>query len=117
MLRRAFRVLIAFIVTLGLAMPGIGRAMSMSGTTMSMGMAKTFDQPCQHCPRPNSPISDKAPACQALSCVGVPAMLPGPMLLPSRVLLGTAYVSAAPAPLAGAEQAPDPFPPRPIVLL
>jgi hypothetical protein len=120
MLRRAIRVLIAFLVALGLAMPAGVSAMPMPGTMMSMGMAKAVDQACQHCPQPHHPGStspDKMPACQALACISASAVLPSPMLLPGRMLLGTAYVSTVPARLAGAEPAPDPFPPRSIVLL
>jgi hypothetical protein len=120
MLRQATRVLIAFLVALGLAMPAGAIAMPMPGTTMSMGTAKAIDRPCQHCPQPHQPGSaspDKMPTCQALACISASAVLPSPMLLPGRMLLGTAYVSAVPARLAGAAPAPDPFPPRPIVLL
>ena len=113
MLRRASRVLIAFLVALGLTMPAGARAMPMPATMVGM-MAMTVDQPCQHCPQP---VPDKMSACQALACMSVPAVLPSPVLLPGRVLLGAAYATPLAARLAGAEPAPDPFPPRPIVLL
>lgn len=116
MLRRATRVLIAFIVALGLAVPASARAMPMPGDMMGQAV----DQPCQHCPQSSqsgSTTPGKMPACQPLGCISAPAVLPSPVLLPGRVLVGAAYVSPEAIRLAGAERAPDPFPPRPIVLL
>ena len=105
--------LIAFFVALGLTMPAGVRAMQMPAATVGM-MAMTVDQPCQHCPQP---LPDKTSVCQALGCINAPAVLPSSVLLPGRVLLGAAYANPVAAHLAGAETAPDPFPPRPIVLL
>lgn len=117
MLRRATRALIAFLVALGLTMPAGVRAMPMSGDMMG----HAFDQPCQDCPQHHqnggSTTLDKMLGCQALACVSASAVLPSSVLLPARALFGTAYVSPEATPLAGAEPVPNPFPPRPIVLL
>lgn len=107
--------LIAFLVALGLTMPAGVRAMPMPATMI--GMAMTVDQPCQRCPQPGSTTPGKVPACQAMACISVPAVLPSPVLLPARVLFGPTYASPLTAGMAGAEPTPDPFPPRPIILL
>lgn len=120
MLRRSIRVLLVFVIAVGLTMPAGVRAMPMLGGTMSMRTVQVVDRPCHHCPQsqqPGSTSSDKMPACQAFACVSAPAVLPAPMPLPRRASRGSAYMSVATARLAGAEPAPDPFPPRSIVLL
>jgi hypothetical protein len=109
-------VLIAFIVALGVAIPAGARPMSMPGDMMGMAT----DQPCQHCSQPYHPggkIPDKMPGCQALACVSAPAVIPSPVLLPGRVFVWTEYAWPITAFLVGVAPAPDPFPPRPIVLL
>jgi hypothetical protein len=119
MLRRAIRVLIAFIVALGLAMPVGVRAMPMAGAMTGMAKAAA-GQLCQYCPQPHqtgNTSPDRMPGCQALACISAPAVLPSPALLPARAFLGTTYANPLIAHLAGAEPAPDPFPPRPVVLL
>jgi hypothetical protein len=116
MLKRVTRVLIAFIVALGVAMPVGAGAMSMPGDMV----ATVADQPCQRCPQlhqTGSTTSDKMPGCQALACINAPAVLPSPVLLPGRILLEAPYVSPVAVHVAGTEPAPDPFPPRPVVLL
>jgi hypothetical protein len=116
MLERATRVLIAFIVAFAVALSAGVRATPMPGDMMG----NAVDQPCQHCPQPHQPGSTtpgKMPACQALACISAIAVLPSPVLVPGRAFLRAAYVSPALARLAGAEPAPDPFPPRPVVLL
>jgi hypothetical protein len=110
------RTLLALIVALAVAMPVSVRAMpmAMSGDDMA-GMAG--DQPCQKCPehQSGSMTPGKMPACP-LACVTAPAVLPIPALLPARIALRADYTWPPAALLAGADPAPDPFPPRPIVL-
>lgn len=107
-----------FMTVFALAMPMSVRAMpmAMSGDNMA-GM--TGDQPCQNCPGPQqhgNPAPDKMSTCPALACITAPAVLPMPALLPGRSALGADSVWPPTARLAGANLAPDPFPPRPIVL-
>jgi hypothetical protein len=116
MLRRATRVLIAFLVALAVTMPAGARAMPMPA--MSDGVAA--DQPCQKCPQPDqtgNTTPDKMPACQAFVCASALATLPAPALVPGRIQFRIAYALARPARWADTAPAPDPFPPRPIVLL
>jgi hypothetical protein len=116
MLTQVTRLVIAFIVALGVAMPtGVG-AMSMPDSLMG----KAMQRPCQHCPQPQqsgSTSPDKMPGCSVVACVGAVALIPGPVLLPCRALIMARYVIPASARPAGAAPAPDPFPPRPVVLL
>ena len=116
MLRRVTHVLIAFILALAVTMSVGVRAMPMP--TAPGGMAG--DQPCQNCPQPDPAGTmnpDKMPACQALACTGALAMLPAPMLAHGRVQFRVAYLLAPPTRWADTAPAPDPFPPRAIVLL
>jgi hypothetical protein len=116
------RVLIALIVAFSVAMPAGARVMPMVGTGMPMStgmMEKTTDQPCQNCPdhQSGSTTPDKMPGCPALACIAAPAVVPRPTLLPGRVSYRTEYAWPVIALLAGADPVPDPFPPRPVVLL
>lgn len=118
MAKSVARALIVLIVTLAVAMPVSVRAMamSMSGDHMA-GMAG--DQPCQNCPESEqrgSTTPNKMLACPALACISAPAVLPMTALLPGRIALRDDYIWPPAARLAGADPAPDPFPPRPIVL-
>ena len=118
MVKSIARVLLALIVALAVAMPVSVRAMPMvmSGSDMS-GMAG--DQPCQNCPdhqQQGNTAPDKLPACPAAACITAPAVLPVPALVPGRIALRSDYVWPPAARLAGADPAPDPFPPRPIVI-
>jgi hypothetical protein len=112
------RMLLALIVAFAVTMPVSLRAMPMAMSADQMaGMAG--DQPCQKCPEPQqqgNTAPDKMPACPALACIAAPAVLPVPALLPARIVLRAVYVWPPAARLAGADPAPDPFPPRPIVL-
>jgi hypothetical protein len=110
------RTLLALIVALAAAMPMGVRAMPMAMSADQMaGMAG--DRPCQKCPEPQGNTApDKMPGCPALACIAAPAVLPVPALLPARIALRADYVWPPAARLAGADSAPDPFPPRPIVL-
>lgn len=117
MLRRVTHVLIAFVVALAMTMPAGVSAMPMPAGTMG----KAVDQPCQKCPQPHpggSTNPDKMSACQALGCISTPAVLPSPILTLGRVLLlRAAHVRPPAVRWSGADPAPDPFPPRPFVLL
>jgi hypothetical protein len=115
MLRRATRVLIAFVVALAVTMRIGVRAMPM--TTAPDGTAT--EQPCQNCPQPDQTGNmnpDKMPACQALTCISVLAVLPTPTLVHGHILFRVVYLQISPARWAEAVPAPDPFPPRPIAL-
>ena len=118
MAKSVVRALLVLIVALAVAMPVGVRAMPMgvSGDHMA-GMAG--DQPCQNCPdqhQSGGTAPDKMPVCPVLACVSAPAVLPMPALLPGRIALRADYIWPPAARLAGAAPAPDPFPPRPIVL-
>ena len=116
MLRRVTRVLITFVVALAVTMPVGVRAMPMP---MAPGGMAT-DQPCQNCPQPDQTGNmnpDKMPACQALTCTGVLAVLPTPTLVPGHIQFRVVYLQIPPVRWAKAVPAPDPFPPKPIALL
>jgi hypothetical protein len=109
------RVLLALIVALAIAMPVNARAMPMTAGDHMAGMAG--DQSCQNCPQQHGNTApDKMPGCPVLACIAAPAVLPLPAQLPGRVALPVDYVWPPATRLAGADPAPDPFPPRPIVL-
>lgn len=108
--------LIALVIALAAMMPVGAPAMAMPSAVNGMAA----DQPCPNCPQhPQSGHMnpDKMPACQVLACAGPLAMLPPPVLAHPQALLRVAYLKAPPARWADARPAPDPFPPRPIVLL
>jgi hypothetical protein len=120
--RSVAQVLIALIVAFAVAMPAGARVMPMIGAGMSMSMGmmeKAADQPCQNCPdhQSGSTTPDKMPGCPALACIATPAVIASPTLLPERVSYRTEYAWSVTALLTGADPAPDPFPPRPVVLL
>jgi len=78
------------------------------------------DQPCQNCPQPNqtgNTSPDKMPPCQALVCANALATIATPALIHVRAQFDVAYVQPPSARWTEATPAPDPFPPRPIVLL
>lgn len=118
MAKSVAHMLLALIVALAVAMPVSVHAMPMAMSDGNMaGMAG--DQPCQKCPEQHqagNTAPAKMPACPALACVAAPAVLPMPTRLLDRVALRTDHVWPPAAQLAGADSAPDPFPPRPIVL-
>ena len=116
MLRRAVHVLIAAVIALAAVMPIGAHAMPMPSA--ANGMAA--DQPCPSCPQhrqSGDTNPGKMPACQILACAGPLAMLPAPILAHEQAFLRVAYLMAPPAHWAEARPAPDPFPPRPIVLV
>lgn len=120
--RSVAQVLIALIVAFAVAVPAGARVMPMVGTGMPMSMGtmeKAADQPCQNCPehQSGSTAPDKMPGCPALACIAAPAVIATPALLPERVAYRTEYAWSVTALLAGADPAPDPFPPRTVVLL
>jgi hypothetical protein len=104
-------VLIAFLIVLATTIPA---AMAMSSAVNGMA----GDQHCPSCPQQTGHMnSDKMPACQILACVGPLATLPAPGLVHGQAFFRVAYVQEPPAHLTDAGPAPDPFPPRSIVLL
>lgn len=116
MLRRVTHVLIALIIAMAATMPAGVRAMPMPSAVNGMAA----DQPCPSCPRhPQSGHinPDKMPTCQVLACAGPLAMLPGPVSVREQAFSRVSYLKAPPARWTDAGPAPDPFPPRPIVLL
>jgi hypothetical protein len=116
MLRRVTHVLIALIIAMAATMPAGVRAMPMPSA--ANGMAA--DQLCPSCPQhPQSGHMNpnKMPACQVLVCAGSLAMLPGSVSVHEQAFLRLAYEKMPPARWTDAGPAPDPFPPRLIVLL
>lgn len=115
MLRRLPHVLLALVIALATTLPaGASAIPAMAGMT-GTGMQ-------QHCPGClHEPLGgtnpDKMLACPILACAGAVAMLAAPALPYQRVLLRTAYPAALPLHWVAEPSAPDPFPPRPIVLL
>lgn len=117
MAKSVARMLLAVVVALAIAMPVTVRAMPMAMSTDNMaGMAG--DQPCQKCPQEphGNTAPDKMPGCPALACITAPAVLPVPALVHERIATRASHIWPPAARLAGADPAPDPFPPRPIVL-
>jgi hypothetical protein len=120
MLRPVARMLIALAVALAVAMPAGATMLPMSGKAMSMAadmIENSVDQPCQNCPGPHQQGGmEKMPGCPAFTCTVVPAVLPGALLITDRVAVKAGYLRPVAAYLAGADPAPDPFPPRPVVI-
>ena len=110
------RVLIALVIALATTMPVGVHAMPMPSGMNGMAL----HQPCPGCPQHSQTghmNPGTMPACQVLACTGPLAMLPAPVLAHQQAFLRVAYVKSAPARWTDARPAPDPFPPRPIVLL
>lgn len=106
--------LIAVIVALAATMPAGARVMPMAPDAAGAAIHRG----CQTCPHDeNGSHPGKMPACQILACAGAIAVLPGPALLPGRVLLSASYLTALPERWTAEWPAPDPFPPRPLVLI
>lgn len=122
MVRVIARLLVLLLVVVAMAMPAGAGVMPMVGKVMPMAagaMGKMAGQPCQNCPQPDrsgTTSPGKIP-CPALACITAPAVLPSPALLPGRIVLKAAYAWPIAAGLVGADPAPDPFPPRPVVLV
>jgi hypothetical protein len=113
---RVIRMVIALLVTLTVTMPVGVSAMPMPATDMN---GTTFAQPCQNCPQPDQTggaTPDKMPACQMLACGASAVLLPATTIVPGRVVYRVTYLGAPPARWTEAAPAPDPFPPKPIVL-
>jgi hypothetical protein len=115
MLMRLTHLLLALVVALATSMSVSARAMPMAANMTGM----TVERHCPNCPheRRSGTNPDQMPACQVLACAGAVAILTAPALPPVRVLLRTAYPVALSVHWAAAPLAPDPFPPRPIVLV
>ena len=116
MFSRVTRVLMALVIALATTMPISVHAMSMP--CAANGTAA--HNPCPSCPQHPSTGDmnpDKMPACQILVCAGPLAMLPTPVMAYEHAFFPVAYVTAPPVHWNDAGPAPDPFPPRPIVLL
>ena len=115
MLGQVRRVLTAFVVALAGAMPVGVHAMPMQ--SIANGMPSS--QPCSSCPQQSQTGHKKPadmPACQILACAGPIAMLPAPVLAHEQAFLRVVYVKGPQPRRPGAGPAPDPYPPRPIVL-
>src|SRR2546423_12728832 len=123
MVRSAIRVFLVVIIAFAIAMPAGAGVKPMAGMAMprSAGMmGHATSEPCQNCPQPNQPggmSPDKMPGCPVLACVVCPALLPSPTVLPGSAVFRTEYAGPVTVLFAGTDPAPDPFPPRPIVLL
>jgi hypothetical protein len=113
---RVIRMVIAVVVALAVTMPVGARAKPMPAADMN---GKTIEQPCQNCPQPDQTggtTPDKMPACQMFACVGSAVLLPAVAIAPGRVHFRVAYLGTPPAHWTQAAPAPDPFPPKSIVL-
>jgi hypothetical protein len=116
MLGQVRRVLMAFVVALAGAMPVRVHAMPMQ--SIANGMPSS--QPCSSCPQQSQTGHKKPadmPACQIFACAGPTAMLPAPVLTLGQAFLRVLYGKGPPSRRPEAGPAPDPYPPRPIVLL
>ena len=82
-------------------------------------MATGAGEPCQQCPDQPvpSPMAGKVALCPMLACVGPLLVLPTVNAIGTRITYRITYPAPVRARFAGATPAPDPFPPRPIVLL
>jgi hypothetical protein len=111
---QVLRVLLAIVVALAASMPVGSRAMPMP----SAGNGMASNQPCSNCPRqPGHMKPAGMPACEVLVCAGPPAVLPAPVFAREPAFSQVVFASAPPAHWTEARPAPDPFPPRSIVLL
>lgn len=123
MLKSAVRLLITLFVVFAVAIPASARFMPISAAATPVvgsmtGMAA--GQPCPACPRPDQPGSSipyKMLLCPAMACVAAPTLPTSPTLLSRRVVFRMDYGWPAPAHLAGINLAPEPFPPKSILLL
>jgi hypothetical protein len=113
---RVTRMVSALLVTLAVMMPVGVRAMPMPTTDMN---GAPLTQPCQNCPQPDQTggTPDKMPACQVFACGASAVLLPATTIAPGRAVFRVTYLGAPPARWIEAAPAPDPFPPKPIVLL
>jgi hypothetical protein len=115
MLGQALRVLMAVVVALATTLPVSVQAMPMRPAVS--GMAS--DQPCSSCPqhRQTGHINPlQMPPCQILACAGPLAMLLAPAWVHEPAFLRVAYGAALLTCRPDTGPAPDPFPPKPIVL-
>lgn len=115
-LRRLLLVLTVFAFVLATALPGAAQAMSMPGGAT---MAGSSGQPCDDCPT-KAPASDSGTRmmpCGALACSGLVVALPAPAAphLPAAGVVE--YAVGVPVPPRGRALPPDPFPPRPALLV
>lgn len=108
------RVLLAFVVALAAAVPVGVRAMPMLLDAAGTVVGQRCPDCAQHAGTSSHP--GQMPACQVLACAGAVATLPAPVLLPGRIVLRTAYAMALPTRRTGTAPAPEPLPPRPVVL-
>ena len=120
MLRRLALVLMVVVFTQAVMVPGGARATVMPvGTTGQTTLAQTMPASCGECLPPTHPGTnpDRMPVCHSLACAGPAAVLPTPAVVPARTRLRVAYRLPSPVRWTAASPAPDPLPPRPIVLV
>ena len=106
------RILMAVVVVLATAAPA-------SVSTMTMPLATgAADQGCDLCPHQpmNGGTSDQRLPCSLLACPSPIIALPATALLYVPAFARIEYVVGPPAHNAGVTRAPDPVPPRPILL-
>ena len=112
---RVIRMVIALVVALAMTMPVGVRAMPMPADMIGA----TLEQPCPNCPQPDQTggtTPDKMPACPVFACGAAAVLLPATAIAPGRVLYRVTFLGAPPARWTEAAPAPEPFPPKPIVL-
>jgi hypothetical protein len=116
--RRLLLVLTALAFVLATALPGTASAMPM--TPGGSVMAGDFGhQPCGDCPTkvPASDSGTKMMPCSALACSGAVVGLPAPTVLGEPIAVALEYTARVPTSHRGRTLPPDPFPPRPSLLV
>lgn len=115
MLRRLTQVLIVFMVAFAATMPISVRAMPMVASMTGPALQQGCQGCLQHQPRSAQP--DGMLACPMLGCAGSFIAQPSVALVPTPTSRRIAGVKVPVIGWAEAALIPDPFPPRPIVLL
>jgi hypothetical protein len=113
MLSRLTRALIALLVALAVSPPVGAQALPTPATAPEVSSVDV-GHPCQSCP--DIAGSGMTGLCSVASCVGPMILPPGVHTGNNRLFRRVGFPGAIEARLAGAAPAPEPFPPKPIVL-
>lgn len=109
--------LIAFVFALAATMPVGARAMPVAAMNTAGTMLQQHCPGCLQHPETNHTQPDRMLACTMLACAGSVIMQPSQILTPEPTFRQVAYAKTPANHWATLAPAPDPFPPRPIVLL